>query len=135
MAWYIAGGIAVLLIGYIIYGFYKVKNIKDVPASKKIKILNNKNFKAGIRKGLILVDFWAPWCAPCKMIAPTLNELAEEEHKRLSIGKVNVDQNQAIARKYKIRNIPTMILFRDGRELKRFTGVKTKKFLLKECEI
>lgn len=135
MGWYIIGGIGILFIGYIIYGYNKVKNVKDVPPSKKIRILNNRNFKPVIRKGLVLVDFWAPWCAPCKMIAPTLNEIAEENQYWLTIAKVNVDQNQSIAQKYNIRNIPTLILFKNGKEFKRFTGIKTKSFLLKECKI
>lgn len=132
MGWYIALGILGLLIGIIVYSFYKMKNIKNVPPSNKIKILNNKNFKTVVKKGLVLVDFWAPWCAPCKMIAPTLNEIAEEESDKITIGKVNVDENNPISQKYNIRNIPTLILFKDGKEIKRIMGVKPKKTLLKE---
>ena len=132
MGWYIALGIGVLLVGYIMYNYNKMKNIKDVPPSNRIKILNNKNFKPVIRSGLILVDFWAPWCAPCKMMAPTLNEIADENPDTITIAKLNVDQNQPIAQKYNIRNIPTMVLFQGGKEIKRITGVKPKKVILKE---
>ena len=132
MGWYIASGIGVLLVVYIMYNYNRMKNIKDVPPSNRIKILNNKNFKPVIRSGLILVDFWAPWCAPCKMMAPTLNEIADENPDTITIAKLNVDQNQPIAQKYNIRNIPTMILFQGGKEIKRITGVKPKKVLLKE---
>ena len=132
MMWYIIGGIALLLIIYIVYGYNKMKNIKDTPPSNKIRILNNKNFKTIVGRGLVLVDFWAPWCAPCKMIAPVLNEIAEEQAGNITIAKVNVDQNKQISQKYKIRNIPTMILFEDGKQLKRIMGVKPKKVLLKE---
>ncbi|GET31495.1 hypothetical protein PbJCM13498_03580 [Prolixibacter bellariivorans] len=128
---YIGGGIAVLFIAYLIYGFKKMKNLENVPPSKKIKVLNNKNFKTVIRSGTVLVDFWAPWCGPCKMIAPTLNEIAEENHN-VTIAKVNVDEQQQLAQKYNIRNIPTMILFRDGKAEKRITGVKSKKAILSE---
>jgi thioredoxin 1 len=135
MGWYIAIGLGTLLVVFIMYNYNRAKNIKDVAPSNRIKVLNNKNFKLAIRSGLVLVDFWAPWCAPCKMIAPTLNEIAEENPDTVTIAKVNVDQNQPIAQKYKIRNIPTMILFQDGKVIKRITGVKPKKVLLKEIGI
>lgn len=131
MLLYIGGGIAVLFIAYLIYGFKKMKNLENVPPSSKIKILNNKNFKTVVRKGTVLVDFWAPWCGPCKMIAPTLNEIAEENNS-FTIAKVNVDQQQQLAQKYNIRNIPTMIVFKDGKVYKRITGVKSKKAILSE---
>ena len=82
-------------------------------------------------KGAVVVDFWAPWCGPCKMIAPTLNEIAETESD-IVIGKVNVDHNQDLAKKYKVRNIPTMVIFKNGVEVGRIVGVKTKKAILNE---
>jgi thioredoxin 1 len=103
-----------------------------VKKSDKILTLNTKNFKAATRKGLVLVDFWAPWCAPCKAIAPILNDVAEELDGEVKIGKINVDHNQPVAGKLKVRNIPTMVLFKDGEEVKRFVGVKTRKFLIRE---
>ena len=132
MTWYIIGGVVLLLIIYIAYGYKKMKNVKDTPPSKKIRVLNNKNFKPVVRSGLVLVDFWAPWCAPCKMIAPVLNEIAEEQAGNITIAKVNVDQNKQISQKYNIRNIPTMILFENGKQKKRIMGVKPKKVILKE---
>jgi thioredoxin 1 len=135
MGWYIGIVLGIVFIVYIAYNYNKIKNIEDVPPSGKIKILNNKNFKPVIRDGLVLVDFWAPWCAPCKMVAPTLNEIAEAHSDKITIAKVNVDQNQQISRKYNIRNIPTMILFEGGKEIKRITGVKPKKALLNEIGI
>jgi len=135
MVWYILGGLGVVLIGYLVYGYRKMKNIKDVPPSKKIKTLNSKNYKTVIRKGTVLVDFWAPWCAPCKMIAPTLNEIAEEESDKITIAKVNIDQNKALAQKFQIRNIPTLVVFKNGKEQKRIMGVKSKRAILKEVGI
>lgn len=135
MVWYILGGLAIVLVGFLVYSYSKMKNIKEVPPSKKIKTLNNKNYKTVIRNGTVLVDFWAPWCAPCKMIAPSLNEIAEEESNRVTIAKVNVDQNKALAEKYQIRNIPTLIVFKNGKEEKRIMGVKPKKAILKELGI
>ena len=135
MIWYIIGGVVVLFIIYVAYGYNKMKNTSDTPPSKNIKILNNKNFKTISRKGLVLVDFWAPWCGPCKMIAPVLNEIADQHSDQVTIAKVNVDQQQPIAQKFSIRNIPTMILFKDGKEEKRIMGFKPKKALLREIGI
>ena len=135
MVWYIIIGILVLFVAYIFYNYNRMKKVEDVAPSKEIKMLNNKNFKLVLRKGLVLVDFWAPWCMPCKMVAPTLNEIAEENSKDITIAKLNVDQHKDLPQKYRIRNIPTMILFQDGREVKRIMGVKSKKQILKEVGI
>ena len=134
ITWIIIGSLILGIMIYVGISYKKVKKMPNVETSKKIKILNNKNFKTVIRNnGVVLVDFWAPWCAPCKMIAPSLNEIAESE-ENVTIGKVNVDQNQQLAQKYKIRNIPTMLLFKNGQVEKRITGVKPKKALLKEIK-
>lgn len=121
------------LVGFITFTYYRMKNVKPVADSNRIKTLGTKNFKPVIRRGVTLVDFWAPWCGPCKVAAPILNDLAETEY-RITIAKVNVDKQQQLAQKYKVRNIPTLVLFRDGVEVQRYVGVKTKKFLLKEIE-
>lgn len=124
-------GVIVLLTGLITYNYFKMKNAAPVADSKKIKVLGNKNFKTITRRGIVLVDFWAPWCGPCKMVAPILNDIAESEDN-LTIAKVNVDQQQPLAQKYKVRNIPTLVMFKDGVEVHRFVGVKTKKQIMKE---
>jgi thioredoxin 1 len=120
-----------LLVVLITVNYYRMKNAKPVENSKKIITLGNKNFKLALKKEVLLVDFWAPWCGPCKIIAPTLNEIAETETD-LVIGKVNVDHNQDLAKKYKVRNIPTMVIFKNGNEVGRIVGVKTKKAILSE---
>lgn len=125
--------VLLVLVGLITYTWYKMKHAKPVADSSKIKHLGNKNFKPVIRRGITLVDFWAPWCGPCKVAAPILNDVAESED-RITVAKVNVDKQQQLAQKYKVRNIPTLILFRDGTEVGRYVGVKTKKFLMKEIE-
>lgn len=118
-----------LLVVLITVNYFRMKNVKPVETSKKIVALGNKNFKLALKKEVLLVDFWAPWCGPCKMVAPTLNEIAETEED-ITIGKVNVDNNQDLAKKYKVRNIPTMVIFKNGVEVGRIVGVKTKKAIL-----
>jgi thioredoxin 1 len=99
---------------------------------QKIKVLTDVNFNQQVKKGLILVDFWADWCAPCKMMAPVLNDVAEQLPEGSSVGKVNVDKARIISGKYNIRSIPTLILFKDGKEINRFVGIKSRDFLIKE---
>jgi len=111
-----------------------MKNIPQVEDHKKIITLTDKNFQQVSKNKVMLVDFWAAWCGPCKMMAPVLNDVAEELSGNNHVGKVNVEQFQSLAQKYKVRSIPTLILFKDGKELNRFVGVKTKDFLLKQIQ-
>lgn len=119
------------LVVLITVNYYRMKNAKPVKTSEKILNLNKKNMKLALKKEVLLVDFWAPWCTPCKIIAPTLNEIAEKEND-IIVGKVNVDHNQDLAKKFKVRNIPTMVIFKNGVEVGRIVGVKTKKAILNE---
>ena len=80
----------------------------------------------------ILVDFWAEWCGPCKMIAPVLDEIATENPGKLKIGKVNIDENLELARRFEVMSIPTLILFKDGDPCLRIVGAKGKGQLLQE---
>ncbi|AQQ71789.1 Thioredoxin [Limihaloglobus sulfuriphilus] len=86
---------------------------------------NSDNFGKIIEQGISLVDFWAPWCGPCKMQVPILEELAAETRDEARILKVNVDEAEDVAMKYGIQAIPTLILFKDGREVRRFVGVQS----------
>ncbi|MBI2842848.1 MAG: thioredoxin [Armatimonadetes bacterium] len=82
----------------------------------------------------VLVDFWAPWCMPCRMLAPTLDELAGDYTGKAKVVKVNTDENQELAVKYGIRGIPTLILFKDGEAIDRAVGVQPKKELAERLD-
>jgi len=124
-----------LFAGFITYMYFTYKKIKNTPeeeTNSAIKQLSDANFQAQVKNGVTLVDFWAAWCMPCKMMAPVLNETADALGNTAQIGKLDVDSNRESSAKYGVRSIPTLILFKNGKEVNRFVGVKTKDFLLKE---
>ena len=82
------------------------------------------------QKRTVMIDFWASWCAPCKMVAPIIDELAEELKDSITVGKLDVDQHPSLAAKYSVMSIPTLILFKDGVESNRTVGVQPKEQLL-----
>jgi thioredoxin 1 len=114
------------------FNFRRMKRLADVPESKKIINLTNKNFKQVTAKGVVLVDFWASWCMPCKMMVPILNEVAESVDGKAIIAKLNVENHQDLAGKFAVRSIPTIIMFKNGKEIDRMVGVKSKDYLLKK---
>lgn len=83
-------------------------------ASDKIKILTDGDFKESVKDGVVLVDFWAEWCAPCRRIAPMVDELAEHYDGRVTVAKMNVDENPVTPPTFMVRGIPTLLLFKDG---------------------
>jgi len=124
------------MVGIVVLLLYTAKSkLKKMPLEKdheSILTLTDQNFKQQLRNKIVLVDFWAEWCGPCRLMAPVLNEVSKELSGNKKIGKANIQQYQSLAQQFKVRSIPTLILFNNGVEVKRFVGVKSKDFLLKE---
>ena len=91
--------------------------------------LTNDNFEETVKTGVSLVDFWAPWCGPCRMIAPIIEELAEDFEGKASICKVNTDEQQDLATKYGVRSIPTILFMKDGEIVDQVVGASSKQAL------
>ena len=94
--------------------------------------LNKDNFEKSIANGVALVDFWAEWCGPCKMQLPIIEEFSGEMEGKATIGKVNVDEELELAQSFGIQSIPTLILFKDGKPVKKLVGLHSKEALYEE---
>lgn len=127
--------LASLVIGFVLLNVYARSMMNKIPKvadHADILTLTDTNFDQQLKNKVVLVDFYADWCAPCKMMIPILNEVATELSGPNKVGKVDTGKHPSIAARYNVRSIPTMILFKNGKEEKRFVGVKQKEFLLKE---
>ena len=96
--------------------------------------LNDANFEAEIKEGIVLVDFWAPWCPPCRTQGPIVEAVAKKVGGQAKVAKVNVDEAGNIAGKFGIRGIPTLIIFKDGQPVKKFVGLRQTEELLSAIE-
>lgn len=92
----------------------------------KYLTLTDSNFDETTKSGVVLVDFWATWCGPCKMLAPTIEELAEDYEGRAVVCKVDVDENPSLAMRFKVMSIPTVFIFKDGEPVKKIIGLSDK---------
>ena len=88
--------------------------------------LTNENFEATVKEGISLVDFWAPWCGPCRMLAPVIEQLAEEFEGKANICKVNSDEQADLTAKYGVRSLPTMLFMKDGEIVDQMVGASPK---------
>lgn len=95
-------------------------------ASDKIKMLGDGDFDAAVKDGVVLVDFWAEWCAPCRRIAPAVDQLAEDYAGRVTVAKVNIDEHPMTPSKFGVRGIPTLLLFKNGAVADQVVGLAAK---------
>jgi thioredoxin 1 len=108
--------------------------IEQSDPSAPVKELDEKSFEAAISNGVVLVDFWAPWCGPCRMQGPIVEKIAKEVQDFANVAKLNVDRSPKVARRFDIRGIPTLIIFKDGKPTKRFVGLTKSQDLLSAIE-
>mgnify|MGYP003394371038 CR=1 FL=1 len=104
--------------------------------SKDVLEVQDSNFKELLKssKEVVMVDFWAPWCGPCKMVGPVVEEIAKLYKGKIKVGKINIDDNSDTANEYSVMSIPTLILFKDGKELTRLIGALPKDKLISKIE-
>jgi thioredoxin 1 len=103
-------------------------------ASEKVQTFTDGNFDDATRKGVVLVDFWAEWCGPCRRLAPTVDQLASDFDGRATVGKLDVDANPNVAARFQIRGIPTLMIFKDGQLADTVVGLASKEDLAGRLE-
>ena len=100
-------------------------------ASEKIKTLTDTDFDTSIKNGVVLVDFWAQWCAPCRRLSPTVDQIAEEYNGKLTVAKMDIDENPSTPMRFMVRGIPTLLLFKNGELKETIVGLVGKDDLAK----
>ena len=103
-------------------------------ATEKVKTFTDSNFDDETKNGVVLVDFWAEWCGPCRRLAPTVDALASEFDGRATVAKMNVDENPNVPGRYAIRGIPTLLLFKEGQLAETIVGLAPKEDIAKMLE-
>jgi thioredoxin 1 len=113
---------------------HRIPTDQEKPMGQNTKTVTDATFVDEVLQadGPVLVDFWAEWCGPCKMVSPVLDEIAGEYPDKITVAKVNIDENPSIARDYQIMSIPTMSVFEKGQVVKQIIGARPKAAILKE---
>ena len=96
--------------------------------------LNDENFETKTAEGIVLIDFWAPWCGPCKMLGPILDKVADEIGDKATIAKINVDNSPQLAQRFAVRSIPAIFILKNGQTVEQFVGVQDKQKLVSAIE-
>lgn len=117
--------IAILIVTILFFGFKNYTITTGSPSGEKVVIISKDNFDKTIKKGIVVVDFWATWCPPCVKQGPIVGELSAEM-KKVTFGKINVDKNRSISSRFGIHSIPTLIIFKKGIEQERIIGLHDK---------
>jgi thioredoxin 1 len=122
--------------GVPLYFLKHTKIFRGAEMAGNVSEVTDNNFQAEVLESdvPVLVDFWAPWCGPCRMVGPVVEEIASEKAGQLKVSKLNTDENQQTAIQYNVLSIPTLIVFKNGQEVKRVTGAYPKKRLEAEIE-
>ena len=99
-------------------------------------IVTDQNFAAEVEKSLlpVLIDFWAAWCGPCRMVAPVIEQMAKELSGKVRVGKLDVDANQVTAGRFRVQSIPSLLIFQNGKEVDRLVGVQSKEAILQRLQ-
>lgn len=130
--WYVV--VALLVVIWAVYKLTQARLATPPREIAGVESLAADNFEAAVASGVTLVDFWASWCGPCRMQMPIIEETVAALPDGVKIAKVNVDDASDLAQKFEVRGVPTWIVFKDGKELRRTSGVQSKEQLLKLAE-
>jgi thioredoxin 1 len=106
--------------------FFGQTGCKSDSANESILTLTTENFGDEISKGVVMVDFWASWCMPCKAMTPVIEEIASQTRGKIKVGKVDIDANGQLANQFEIQAIPTIIIFKDGKAVETLVGIQSK---------
>lgn len=127
--------IVTLILGLLVTSNISGEERKDNKKDSQIVTLSAQNYNAETAKGLVLVDFWAAWCGPCRKMNPVLEDISKEMKDVVKIGKLNIDNYKKLAIDKQVQSIPTIIVYKDGKEIDRITGVVAKEDLKKAIKI